>query len=906
MAASVPSSADGPSDPLRAWFAAKGWVPFPFQVETWEAYLVGESGLIHAPTGLGKTCAAFGGPVLEWMAEHSGDAATSAGWGAMKPQPLRVLWLTPLRALAHDTAQSLAALTRELGLPWEVELRTGDTASSVKARQKTRLPAVLVTTPESLSVLLSYVETCDLTADLRCVVVDEWHELMATKRGVQTELALARLRAWRPGLRTWGVSATMGNLEQAARVLMGEAASTPATTAARSRDRKGAGEYPEANETSPAPSRSRLLFHSDDDDDTAIAAAPRAASPRLITAPDRKRIEIATLIPTDIERFPWAGHLGINLLPQVLEAIESARSTLLFTNTRSQAEIWFRAIVASRPELIGEVALHHGSLERDLRERVEAMLREGRLRCVVCTSSMELGVDFSPVDQVLQVGSPKGVARLLQRAGRSGHRPGAVSRVLGVPTHAFELVEFAAARQATLQRRIEARKPVELALDVLAQHLVTVAAGGGFDAGELLAELRATHAFRNLTDEQWGWCLDFVTRGGPALRAYPHFARVVRRDEDGRYVVASRLIERHHRLTIGTITSNAMIRVQVMGGSTLGSVEESFIGRLEPGDRFFFAGHALELVRVRDMTAFVRRSSRGSGAIPSWDGGRFPLTTQLADAVRRKLRDAGQGRFDDPEIVAVAPILELQSRWSALPKPGELLIESTETREGFHTFVFPFEGRLVHEGLGALLAHRLAQAQPRTVTITANDYGFELLAPEPIDELHCDEGWRRLLSRERLIEDLLACLNSTQMARRQFRDIARIAGLVFPGFPGMGKTARQLQASSELFYEVFRDFDPENLLLDQARREVFEEQLEVRRLVDTLERVESLAIVRKSTPRFTPLAFPLWADRLRSQQVSSEKWSQRVERMVVQLERAAAAEPPAKARSRGRRQRLAS
>jgi ATP-dependent Lhr-like helicase len=810
---------------LDAIFAERDWAPFKYQREVWDAYRAGKSGLIHAPTGTGKTLAAWLGPLLEGTANDDDGSRC------------RVVWLTPLRALAHDTVRALTEAAEAVGSPWAVELRTGDTPQSVKTRQRRKLPACLVTTPESLTILLSYAGTGDMLRDLRCVVVDEWHELLSTKRGVQAELALARLRALAPDVRTWGLSATIANLDEAMDALLGPT----------------------------IPDARRALI--------------RGAEPR--------EINVETIMPGEVDRFPWSGHIGIALLDETLDAIRSARSTLLFTNTRSQAEIWFRAILHRAPDLLGAVALHHGSLDRDIRRQVEQLVAGDRLRCVVCTSSLDLGVDFTPVDQVIQVGSPRGVARLMQRAGRSGHRPGVPSRILCVPTHAIELVEFAAARDAVTDRAVEPRRPLERPLDVLVQHLVTMALGGGFDEAALKDEVRTTRAFRSLTDEEWSWAMQFVSTGGPALGAYPQHARIAPGD-DARWVVPDRRIQRTHRMSIGAITSDSVMRVKFQSGRTLGTIEESFIARLSPGDRFVFAGRVLELLRVRDMTAWVTRVSTKSGIVPRWNGGKMPLSSELAAAVRRRLDRAIDGDFEGPEMTLARPMLELQRRWSVLPRSDELLIERTTTREGHHAFLFFFAGRHAHEGLGALLAHRLARLSPRSVSATVNDYGLELLSPDPFD---LDEpAWRRLISADRLIDDLLDCVNSSELARRQFREIARIAGLIFQGYPGAQQSVRHLQASSELFFDVFTEYDPGNLLLDQARREVLSDQLEVRRLAGALEQAASMRIVTTDPDRLTPLAFPLYAETLRTQHVSSEAWSKRIARMVSSLERAAAGE----------------
>jgi ATP-dependent Lhr-like helicase len=812
---------------VEAWFASRGWKPFPFQRDVWRAYLTGESGLVHAATGTGKTLAAWIGPLLE--ASELSDASPAPRPASRK---LRVAWITPLRALAADTAESLREPLEALGIGWRVETRTGDTSPAQRARQQRRLPEALVTTPESLTLLLTREDVADVFGDLRLVVVDEWHELMGTKRGVQVELALARLRALCPDVRTWGLSATIGNLDVALRALLG-------------------------------------------------VGAPNDRG-RIIRGVEPKEIVVDALIPPVIERFPWAGHLGTQMLPQLVVAIEEGRSAIVFTNTRSQTEIWYQAILGARPDWAGTIALHHGSLDRKKRDWVEDGLRTGKLRCVVATSSLDLGVDFSPVDRVLQVGSPKGIARLLQRAGRSGHRPGATSRVTCVPTNALELVEVAAARDGIASGSIEARLPVTRPLDVLAQHVVTVALGGGFVPAELEAEVKGTYAYADLREDEWRWVLDFVSSGGSALHAYPEYARVVVRD--GRWIVENSFLARRHRQSIGTIVSDGHIAVQYLRGGSLGSVEESFIARLKPGDRFVFAGTPLEFVRVRDMKAWVRRAPNVKGAIPRWMGSRLPMSDSLAAMLRERLGEAARGELRGPEMLALEPLFRVQSRWSRIPGPDELLIERVKTREGIHLFWFPFEGRLVHEGLAALMAFRIARTLPITFTMSANDWGFELLSVDapPLEEALAKD----LLSPHALLEDVPASLNATEMAKRQFREIARVAGLVFPGLPRSGKTARQLQASSSLFFDVFRQYDPGNLLLSQAHREVLERQLESSRLGRTLERLTRGRVVITEPRRVTPLAFPLLVDRTR-ERVSSESLADRIRRMQAALEKAA-------------------
>jgi len=812
---------------VETWYAARGWTVFDFQRECWAAYAAGESGLIHAPTGAGKTLAAWIGALLQ--ADSGGD------------EPLRVIWITPMRALAADTAAGLQQASDALGAGWNVELRTGDTGSAARARQRKRLPQALVTTPESLSLLLSYADLIPQFAGLHSVIVDEWHELIGSKRGVQTELCLSRLRALAPRLRSWGLSATLGNLDEASQVLVG---------------------------------------------------TRRPA--RIVAGVAPKRTIIETLIPPAIQRFAWAGHLGLPQLPQVLAALESARSSLVFTNTRSQAERWFEALSSAKPEW--PMALHHGSLDAQLRREVEAGLKAGELRAVVATSSLDLGVDFTPVDQVVQIGGPKGVARLLQRAGRSGHRPGETSRIVCVPTMALELAEFAAARRAAAAGVIESRRPLRNSLDVLAQHVVTLALTGQLSAAQLRAEIANTHAYAALSDAEWNWVLDFVMHGGSALAAYPQYRKVVERD--GLLHVDDATLARRHRMSVGTIVSDTMMRVSYLRGGSLGSVEESFISRLKPGDGFVFAGRRVSLLKVRDMTAYVKPGSTAS-LIPRWMGGRMPLSSELAGTLTELLSEPAGAAGAAPELQALAPLLSVQQRWSQLPRPGVLLVERAASREGQHWFVYPMAGRHVHEGLSALLAYRLAQRSPLTCSFSVNDYGFELLARKlpAIDAA----GLHALLAIEDLDIDLPASINASEMARRRFREIARIAGLVFEGFPGAGgdarKTVKQIQASSGLIYDVLARYDPENRLTRQALSEALEQQLDYQRLRETLQRLRSGRIEIVDVERFTPLAFPLWADRLNSHRVSSEGVHERITRMLADLE-AAASETAAPRRAR--------
>ncbi|CUI40190.1 ligase-associated DNA damage response DEXH box helicase [Achromobacter xylosoxidans] len=806
----------GRDAPLAAWFAARGWKPAPFQRETWRRYLDGESGLLHTPTGSGKTLAAFGGPLLEALA---GDAPMAPGEGP------RVLWVTPLRALAADTTRALTQTAADMGLAWTVALRTGDASARDKRLARQGKAQALVITPESLALLLSYADASSRFRALRCIVVDEWHELLGNKRGVLLQLCLARLRRLSPGVRTWGLSATLGNLDEARAVLL-----------------------------------------------------PHAPGSALVAGARPRRMQISTLLPERSRALPWAGHLGLSQLERVFKRLFDVRATLLFTNTRAQAELWHRALESIWPEAPATLALHHGSLDPKLRAAVEQGLRDGTVRCVVATSSLDLGVDFPAVDQVLQIGSPKGVARLLQRAGRARHRPGESGNVVCVPAQALELIEYAAARQAIARGEIESRPPPVGSLDVLAQHAVTLALGGGFEADELYREVRGTHAYAALDAATWRAVLDFIVQGGRALAKYPDYQRVVR-DDDGRYRVRDRRVAFRHRLSIGTITADGAVAVRYLRGGSLGSVEEGFLARLRRGDRFQFAGRTLELVRLEGMVAYVRRAKGGDGPVATWQGGRMPLSTQLASEVESLYSHPGP----HPEMRAVEPLLRIQAQASALPDRGRLVAERIGSRRGMHLFLFPFAGRAVHEGIAAMIALRWGRRQANTISYTVNDYGLMLTLAEPaaLD----DALLRQLLSPDNMADDLRDGVNLGEMARRQFREIARVAGLLTPSLPGQAaRSLRQVQASSGLLYDVLRRYDPDHLLLAQAEREVFELQLEAPRLLAALHDCQRRELLLREPRALTPLSFPLWTESMRGQ-LSTETWQARVRRAAAQLEK---------------------
>lgn len=745
-----------------------------------------------------------------------------------------MLWITPLRALTNDIRGAMQEVCEELSIPIMIGSRTGDTPAAEKLAIKKKLPEVLLTTPESLHLMLAQKDYPAIFNNLQVVVIDEWHELLGTKRGVQIELGLSRLKALRPGqLKIWGISATIGNLEQAVQVLLGSQSKLPATA--------------------------------------------------MIKARLKKKLVIESIIPDNIETYSWAGHIGLSLLPKVMDIVKKGKTTLIFTNTRSQSEIWYQAILDKYPEYAGYIAMHHGSLDHTLRNWVEQALHEGSLKLVVCTSSLDLGVDFRPVDSIVQIGSPKGVSRFMQRAGRSGHSPGAVSKAYFVPTHSMELLEGAALKQALRDGIYESRDPVILAMDVLVQYMVTLAVSTGFTADSLYQEIITTYAYADLSRDEYNSLLNFITLGGKALSQYDEFLKV--EVEEGLFKVNSRRIAMRHRLSIGTITSEVSLRVRFISGGVLGSIEESFISKLKAGDKFWFAGRSLEFLYLKDMNAYVKKSTAKKGIVPSWLGGRMPLSSQLSAVFRDKLDQVASGEHTDIEVRALKPLFDLQSGASHIPRSDEFLIEQLESREGYHLFFYPFEGRLVHEGMASLFAHRLSQLKKASFSIAMNDYGFELLTDEELPLAKAIS--LNLFSTAELITDIQHSLNANEMARRRFRDIAHIGGLLFTGYPGQLVKNKHLQMSSSLLFEVFRDYDPDNLLLRQSYQEALTLQLEEFRLRAALKRIGQQKVIIKKLLKPSPFCFPILVDSLGREKFSTESIEDRVAKMTLQFTRPA-------------------
>ena len=822
---------------IERWLASNSRHPFLFQEQTWQAIYEGKSGLVNAPTGCGKTFSVFLGALITFINDHPKNYRSKSKNG------LQLLWVTPLRALAKDIGRAMEEVIAELEMNWKVGIRNGDTDINERQRQKRQMPEVLIITPESLHLLLAQKGYADIFTTLKIIAVDEWHELLGSKRGVQVELAVSRIVGLRSikdntatsqhsNLSLWGISATIGNLQQASDVLM-----------------------------------SPLIM-------------TQSIEPVMIKAELRKNIEIESVLPDEIEKYPWAGHLGLKLADKVLPILNNSRTTLIFINTRGMSEMWYQKLLTISPDLAGALALHHGSIDPELRIWVEEALHAGTLKAVVCTASLDLGVDFRPVETVIQVGSPKGVARFLQRAGRSGHSPDAVSKIYFLPTHSLELVEAAALKSAIAEGLIESRDPMVLCFDVLIQYLGTLAISDGFKPDEIFPELTSTYCYRELTLEEFKQILEFITSGGSALHQYDEFKKV--EIIDGLYKINSRRVAMRHRMHIGTIVSDPMLKVKFMSGGYIGVIEEWFISRLEPGDVFTLAGRQLELVMIKDMDVIVRKSNVKRSAVPSWQGGRMPLSANLGKKLRETFNRALKKGANEIELKILAPLFDLQENLSHIPRANELLIEQIETRDGHHLFVFPFEGRLVHEAMAAILGYRISRITPITFSFAMNDYGFELLSDQPIPV--DDSNVYELFSPENLYQDIQRSVNSTEMARRKFRDIAVIGGLIFQGFPGEQKKARHLQASASLLFNVFNEYDPGNLLLRQAYQEVFYQQMEEVRLRNMLERIQESKIVITYPQQLTPFCFPIKVDSMR-ENLSSEKLEDRIKRMQTQLEK---------------------
>ncbi|MEN2283917.1 ligase-associated DNA damage response DEXH box helicase [Algoriphagus sp. SE2] len=805
------------------YFRKKGWKPFPFQLETWKDFLNGKSGLLNAPTGSGKTFALWFPVILEYINQNPDT------WKKPKNNGIQLIWVTPLRALSKDIQLAMQEVCDSIGLPWKVAVRNGDTDAKTRAAIKRRPPECLITTPETLHILISQKDHVNLFQSVKAIVVDEWHELVGNKRGVQVQLALEYIQSICPEtFRRWAVSATLGNLEEAAATLLGK----------------------------------KLPIH-------------------IIKAKVEKEIILNSVFPNEIEKYPWAGHLGIRMLDKVIPIIESSNTVLLFTNTRSQTEIWYQKILEARPDWAGWIAMHHGSLDMSVRAWVEESLHEGKLKLVVCTSSLDLGVDFRPVDRVIQVGSPKGVSRFIQRAGRAGHQPGMPSEIFFVPTNSLELIEASALRDAIEKEEMESQFSPDLPYDVLIQFLVTLAVGDGLDAKKIYQVVKRTKSYEKLTGQEMNWVMDFITKGGNSLGSYEDFLKI-ELEEDGLYKVKNKRIAMKHRLSMGTIVSDALLKVKFKNGAYLGSVEEYFISKMKIGDRFFFAGRSLEFLQVKGLTATVKVSDKKTKNVVSWMGARMSLSSKLSDKIREILELYNQEKYISEEIIRVLPILDLQNKLSIVPNKDTFLIESHQSKEGYHIFFYPFEGRMIHELMSALIAYRISVSYAVTFSIAMNDYGFELLSDSfiPIEELLEED----LFTLDNIHEDIRHCVNESEMSRRKFREIASIAGLVFQGYPGKPTTFKHIQANSSLLFQVFESYDPDNLLLKQAHSEAINQQMDKEKMINSMKKINLQQIKVLHPIQFTPFSFPIMVDRLSRNSVSSESIEDRIVKIQSQFE----------------------
>lgn len=859
---------------IEQWLQQNDRRPFLFQQQTWQAIQQGKSGLVNAPTGSGKTFSVFIGALIQFINEHPDN------YRSKKKSGLQLMWITPLRALAKDIGRAMEEVITELGMSWSVGIRNGDTDMAERQRQKRQMPEVLIITPESLHLLLGQKGYPEVFKTLRIIAVDEWHELLGSKRGVQVELAISRLVGLAklyeivPFMETSSIEPPLNDTDNPPAI-------DPVLSGVEGRPPNAPPHKQPGTERSRSPLQlwgiSATIGNLDQAREVLLASID--APGEIIKAEIKKNVAIESVIPDEIEKYPWAGHLGIKLADKVLPILEQSQTTLIFINTRGMSELWYQKLLTLAPDLAGALALHHGSIEQELRIWVEEALHTGKLKAVVCTASLDLGVDFRPVETVVQVGSPKGVARFLQRAGRSGHQPDAVSKIYFLPTHSLELIEAAALKDAIAETFIESREPMLLCYDVLIQYLSTLAISEGFRPNDIYKEVISTYCFRELTMEEWQDILQFITVGGTALQQYDEYRKV--EIIDGIYRITSRRTAMRHRLHIGTIVSDPMLKVKFLSGGYIGIIEEWFISRLQPGDTFTLAGRNLELVMIKDMTVLVKKSSVKKTIVPSWQGGRMPLSATLGKKLREKLDEALSRTAVDQEVKALEPLFVLQEELSHIPKANELLVEHIETRDGYHLFVYPFEGRLVHEAMAAILAYRISRITPITFSFAMNDYGFELLSDQPIPV--DDSNVYELFSPENLFADIQRSVNSTEMARRKFRDIAVIGGLIFQGYPGEHKKARHLQSSAGLLFNVFAEYEPNNLLLRQAYNEVMAQQMEEVRLRNMLERIQKSKIVITFPQRLTPFCFPIKVDSMR-ENLTSEKLEDRVRRMQSQLE----------------------
>ena len=814
-------------DIFLSFFNEKGWKPLSFQIEAWNSFLKGDSGIIQVPTGSGKTYAALLGPLKKL---HS----------LKNPKGINILFITPLKALSRDLEKSIKEATNYFDKKITVAVRNGDTSSYEKRKQLKNPPNILITTPESLSLLLAQKDSDIFFDNLISIIIDEWHELLSSKRGNQLELALSWLRRNRK-IQVFAMSATIGNIKEAARAIVGI----------------------------------------------------KAKQPTIIKSNLIKKIEIKSVIPENIGSFPWSGHLGIRSHQSLLKMIDKNKSTLFFTNTRNQSERWFQCLKYYNSDIEDRIAIHHGSLDRDERQFVEEGVKNGSIKWVVCTSSLDLGVDFQPVDQIVQIGSAKNLTRLIQRAGRSAHKPGGFSKIIFMPTNALELLEVSAMRRVLEEEITENISLPELSFDVLLQHLVSLACGPGFNPIEEKKNIKDCWSYRNIKDEEWNWCLDFLEYGGKCLKAYPKFQKIYKKypkkkDISFKYFVKDKSIIRIHKFNIGTITSNNYLNVKFLNGKTLGTLEENFSSKLKSGDIFFFAGIMLEFIKVKDMNVYVKKSIKKSALIPVWLGGQIAISDLLSRNIRKEIdiceKSIKSNKYINEEINALKPILTRQKRFSDIPKINELLVEIYKTKKYKSLFVFTLEGKFANEGIGFLWALRFAKIIKTTFSISANDFGFSLTTYEDFDFSLILRKSFNLFDIENLNKDLENAINLSELTKRKFKNIAQISGLINNNTPFNSKSSSQLNISSNLLFDVFTKYEKNHLLIKQAQKEAIKNALESERIKKSLIRISNLRLIINETREPSPFAFPLLVERL-TNTFSNETIETRIERLINSYEK---------------------
>ncbi|MDQ0302397.1 ligase-associated DNA damage response DEXH box helicase [Ancylobacter polymorphus] len=787
-------------EPFRRWFAGRGWAPRAHQLELLAQAREGRSTLLIAPTGAGKTLAGF----LPSLVELAGRPTPR---NSARPPGLHTLYISPLKALAVDVARNLERPAQEMGLAVRIETRTGDTPASRRQRQRRDPPDILLTTPEQIALLLASADAEPLFADLKRIVLDELHALAGSKRGDLLSLGLARLRAIAPMAQTVGLSATVADPDTLRRWLVPQ---------------RGNGEMGEL-----------------------VVADPGAA-------PDLSMLDSAAHVP-------WAGHTARHSLKEIYRLIERHTTTLVFVNTRMQAELLFQELWHINDANL-PIALHHGSLDVSQRRRVEAAMGEGKLKAVVCTSSLDLGIDWGAVDLVVNVGAPKGSSRLMQRIGRANHRLDEPSRAVLVPANRFEVLECRAALEAVRAGAQDSAVVRSGALDVLAQHVLGMACAGPFEADALFAEIASAEPYADLSRADFDDVVGFNATGGYALRAYERFARI-RQRKDGSWRVANPQVAQQYRLNVGTIVESTMLKVRLAsaksryGGRVLGEVEEYFVETMSPGDTFVFAGEVLEYLTIHENEVRVARTSAKEPRVPSYAGGKFPLSTFLAARVRALLSAPERWRSLPGQV---RDWLELQKLRSRLPGREDLLVETFPRGDRYHLVAYPFEGRLAHQTLGMLLTRRLDRAGLHPLGFMANDYALVIYGVSDMS-LATAQGrlsLDALFDADMLGDDLEEWLAESALMKRTFRQCAVIAGLIERRFPGKEKNSRQVTMSTDLVYDVLRRHEPGHVLLRAARADAATGLLDIRRLSDMLARIRG-RIDHVALPRVSPLAVPV-------------------------------------------------